>query len=213
MTRTKYSVQICTNIKCDNYLGTIALNDADVMTVKYLSFLLVFAACMLYSPRNYCSSSPPVRVPVKTAVAAPAVYHKPLTIKNMEEEIYALDMVCPEVVLAQVKLESGNLTSRILRRSNNMFGMRYPMRRQTKAIGIYIPALDSLVKGPKEVVKKFAQYSSYAAYEKWEDAVADYKLWQEYTFKVNERYIDFLQKNYAEDSLYVQRVKILARKR
>ena len=202
---------LCINKKCNNYLGTTSVDDADVKNVKYFSFLLVFAACMLYSPRNYCSS--PLVFKTKKKVEAVIVPEKPLTMENMEEEIKALGMVCPEVVLAQVKLESGHLTSKLLKKTNNMFGMRYPNRRKTTAIGIYIPALDSLVIGPREGMKKYAQYSSYAVYARWQDAVADYKLWQENAFRVNERYIDFLQRNYAEDSTYVERVKILARKR
>lgn len=187
------------------------MDDADVKNVKYFSFLLVFAVCMLYSPRNYCSS--PLVFKTKKKTETVIVPEKPLTMENMEEEIKALGMVCPEVVLAQVKLESGHLTSALLKKTNNMFGMRYPNRRKTTAIGIYIPSLDSLVIGPREEMKKYAQYSSYAVYARWQDAVADYKLWQENAFRVNEKYIDFLQRNYAEDSTYVERVKILARKR
>jgi hypothetical protein len=202
---------LCMNKKCNNYLEGTSVNNKESRSLRYLSFILVFACCILYSPRNYCSGtifSLPMTQPRSSATP-----NEPLTMENLEKEIYSLDMVCPEVVLAQVKLESGHLTSNILKRSNNMFGMRYPMKRKTTAIGIYIPSLDSVVIAPREVIKKYAQYSSYAVYAKWQDAIADYKLWQENTFKVNERYIDFLQKNYAEDSLYVQRVKILARKK
>lgn len=203
---------LCINQKCDNYLEGTSLDDRSRNITRFFSFVLVFAACMFSPPRNYCSSSM-FALPGIEKSAAESTPEVSLTMENLEAEIYALDMICPEVVLAQVKLESGHLTSHLLRRSNNMFGMRYPMKRKTTAIGIYIPSLDSVVTGTRDEIKKYAQYSSYAVYARWQDAVADYKLWQDHAFRVNERYIDFIQKNYAEDSAYVQRIKILARKK
>jgi uncharacterized FlgJ-related protein len=177
-------------------------------------FGLALAGFLLYSPANYYSS-PVLKLPVIKKEEATTAYvpQKPATIDNLEAEIEALDIMCPEVVLAQVKLESGNLTSRVFKRSNNMFGMRLPNKRQTTAIGIYIPALDTVIMGTRTELRKYAQYSSYAAYATWQDAVKDYKLWQENVFRVNEKYMAFLQKYYAEDSLYVQRVQHLARKK
>jgi hypothetical protein len=202
---------LCTNKRCGNYLCGTEVNVNDVIIGKRLFFFLVFTASIFYSPRNYCSS--PLRLQLGEVRQETVVPEKPLTMENLEEEVRSLGMICPEVVVAQVKLESGHLTSHLLKRTNNMFGMRYPNKRKTTAIGIYIPSLDSLVIGSRQEIRKYAEYSSYAVYSRWQDAVADYKLWQENAFKVNEKYIDFLQRNYAEDSTYVQRVQYLARKK
>lgn len=203
---------ICTNHKCRNYLGNTTAKEAVFKPLKKCLFGLTFICFLLYSPVNYSRSTTPlapvnVQKPAEVVVAVPA---KPLTIENVKEEIESLGMVCPEVVLAQAKLESGNLTSRVLRRANNMFGMRYPGKRQTTASGIYIPQLDTVVKGTRAELRKYSHYSSYAAYDTWQDAIKDYKLWQENVFRINDKYLDFLQKYYAEDTLYLKRVKHIA---
>lgn len=203
---------ICTNQKCGNYLGNTAAKETVFKPLKKYLFGLTFICFLLYSPVNYSRSTnsvSPVSIP-EPAKEAVVIAAKPLTIENVKEEIEALGMVCPEVVLAQAKLESGNLTSRVLKRSNNMFGMRYPGKRQTTASGIYIPQLDTVVKGTRAELRKYSHYSSYAAYDTWQDAVKDYKLWQENVFRVNDKYLDFLQKYYAEDTLYLKRVKHIA---
>ena len=205
---------ICVNSKCGNYLGETTVSDADDRFVKHLVLYTMLLTCVLYSPRNYCSSAslPPFQAKEKQQKTE-VVMQVPLTLENVKKEIERLGMVCPDVVLAQVKLESGHLTSSLLKRSNNMFGMRFPMRRPTTAIGLYIPALDSVVViNKREEAKKFAEYSSYAVYSTWQDAIADYKLWQEHAFRVNEKYIQFLGKYYAEDTMYMQRVQYLARR-
>lgn len=205
---------ICVHSKCENYLNETSLMGPRGQLVKQLWLAVIFFCCLFYSPRNYCSSPPRSLFKVNQQNEQAAEPNLPLTMENLEKEIDRLGMVCPEVVLAQVKLESGHLKSKLLKRSNNMFGMRYPNRRPTTAIGIYLPALDSIVKiNKREELKKFAGYSYYAVYETWQDALRDYKLWQEYAFRVNERYMQFLDKYYAEDTLYIQRVQQLARKK
>ena len=49
--------------------------------------------------------------------------------------------------------------------------------------------------------------NNYAVYDHWQDAVKDYKIWQEHHFSLNERYLLFLGNVYAEDSEYVQKIK------
>lgn len=205
---------ICANRKCGNYLNETDAIEPPGGFAKHLLIAAIFIGCLFYSPRNYCSSPPQSYFKIKPGEKEQIPEPIPLTMENLEKEIDRLGMVCPEVVLAQVKLESGHLKSKVLKRSNNMFGMRYPNRRPTTAIGIYIPALDSIVKiNKREELKKFSGYSSYAVYQTWQDALKDYKLWQEHAFRVNERYMKFLDKYYAEDTLYVQRVQQLARKK
>jgi hypothetical protein len=205
---------LCINSKCENYLGETTVSGPGSQLFRQLVLCAIFFLLLLYSPRNYCSSTALPMLHFNETPPPSEEQQLTLTLENVKNEIERLGMVCPEVVLAQVKLESGHLTSKLLKRSNNMFGMRFPNRRPTTAIGIYIPALDSVVKiSKREELKKYAGYSSYAVYNTWQDAVMDYKLWQEHAFRVNEKYMEFLGKYYAEDTAYVERVKYLARKK
>lgn len=94
----------------------------------------------------------------------------------------------PDIILKQARIESGNFTSKVYRENNNMFGMKYPRKRPTVAIG---------------------ENRGYAVYNTWQEGVLDYVLWQLYTAKGLERdeYLHHLDMNYAEDTLYIQKIK------
>jgi hypothetical protein len=96
----------------------------------------------------------------------------------------------PDIVLAQAILESGHLGSQIFVENNNLFGMRFPRQRETVATG---------------------NNKGYSVYNCWTDSVKDYKLFQDYLFRNNEKtkeeYFDYLQRVYAEDPRYVHFVK------
>jgi len=65
----------------------------------------------------------------------------------------------PDVAIAQSILETGWYKSDIFNVNNNLFGMKFPKKRKTVAVG---------------------ENMGHAKYEKWEDSVNDYKLWQDY---------------------------------
>jgi hypothetical protein len=132
---------------------------------------------------------------------------KPLTKENLVEELNANHIICPEQVYAQIMIESGNLSSFLTRRTNNLLGMRYPYKRNTSAIGIFLPSQNLIVKGTKPELKKYRNQNNYAVYATWEDCIRDYKYWQEKSFKLTEIYLDFLGDYYAEDSLYVSKIR------
>lgn len=134
-----------------------------------------------------------------------------LTLDRVKDELKTQNVMCSREVLAQIKIESANLTSSLFKRTNNMFGMRYPFIRQTKASGIYIPALDTVIYGSKNELKKFRKTINYAVYNSWNDAIADYKLWQEKCFNVSDRYLEFIGNIYAEDPLYVKKIRHVAK--
>jgi len=199
---------ICINKSCENYLGyTKMIYDfhqlknpfAAGFFIFYLFFSLADFSMENNEPAAYC-------VPVSFFSA------KPLTIENLEREITSQQILCPREVLAQIKIESAHLTSFLLKRANNMLGMRYPFSRETKACGIYMPKTDSIVYGTQGELKKFRRTENYAVYKTWQDAVADYKLWQENCFNISERYLEFLGNVYAEDTLYVSKIKQVAGK-
>lgn len=98
----------------------------------------------------------------------------------------------PHIVLAQMKLESGNYTSKLALENNNYFGMKQPRKRATTSIG---------------------EKNGYASYKSWVHSVLDYALWQkEYARSLTEvEYLDSLT-TYAEDSSYRNKVQQIANK-
>lgn len=146
-----------------------------------------------------------VKKPVQEAVTL-----KPISVEALREAIRNQGLICPNTVEAQALLESGRFTSFLFKKTNNLFGMRYPAQRKTTAIGLYLVKEGEFIKGDQKDIKKYAARPNYAVYETWEDAVEDYKIWQDYSFKVSEKYFTFLNKIYAEDTLYIQKVRRLA---
>lgn len=102
------------------------------------------------------------------------------------------DIQHPEIVLAQMKIESGNYQSGIAKKNNNYFGMRHPAQRLTVSLG---------------------QKNGYARYRNWAYSVIDYGLWQrKYAYDLTEdEYLTKLSNTYAEDPNYVSKVKNIAK--
>src|SRR5204862_260391 len=86
------------------------------------------------------------------------------TPQNLSTELNRDKVLCPEEVYAQMMLESGNLKSNILNKTNNMLGMRYPYRRKTMATGIYIPAKDTIIYGDAVSLKKYSSLNQYCKF-------------------------------------------------
>ena len=108
---------------------------------------------------------------------------------SLREYISELNIPFPEVVFAQAKLESGNFKGRIFLENHNLFGMKKPSIRSTTAKG--------------------EQYN-HAYYDSWKESVLDYALWScRYLSKVKtrEQYLEYLANNYAEDSLYIHKLR------
>lgn len=97
----------------------------------------------------------------------------------------------PHIVLAQMKLENGNYTSKLALENNNYFGMKQPRKRATTSIG---------------------EKNGYASYKSWVHSVLDYALWQkEYAKGLTEnQYLDSLG-SYAEDESYTLKIKKLSK--
>ena len=194
---------ICTNEGCENYLG-ITAREFDYHKLKIVFAVSVFTFYLLFSFDDFSKTNKGYDV---LLIKEPVNHELPLTTDNLQKELESQNVLCSNEVFAQLKLESANLTSSLLQRTNNLSGMRYPFSRKTTACGMYIPDMDTIVFGNKTQLMKYRKTKNYAVYECWTDAVADYRLWQEKCFNVTERYLDFLGKNYAEDSLYVQKIK------
>jgi flagellum-specific peptidoglycan hydrolase FlgJ len=101
----------------------------------------------------------------------------------------------PEVVISQIMIETGYLTSKLCKANNNLLGMMVPSKRETTATNN----------------KGFAKYTN------WMDCISDYKLYQDYILSRNKidnkkQYIAFLHRNYAKSPLYKKRLTELSNK-
>lgn len=136
---------------------------------------------------------------------------KPLSKESLRQELDVQHVICPEQVYAQILIESGHLNSYLVNRTNNLLGMRYPFKRQTTAVGIFLPDENIVIKGTQEELKKYRSKNHYAVYANWQDCVRDYKYWQDECFRLTERYLTFLGNYYAEDAHYVAKIKSLSK--
>lgn len=195
---------ICINVECENYLASTSCYK-DYGRWKNPIAISLFIFLILFSTEDFSMENKE-----QTNHYIPDKMEAPLTVENLHKELLAQHVLCPEHVLAQIKLESGNLSSFLLKRTNNMLGMRYPGLRKTTACGIYIPAKDTIIYGNRDEIRKYLKMENYAVYKNWKEGVADYKLWQESNFNVTERYLTFLGKIYAEDANYIQKIRQVA---
>jgi len=100
----------------------------------------------------------------------------------------------PHIVLAQAKQESGHFKSRIFKQNHNMFGMKKARQRITSA----------------QDEKK-----GHAFYRDWMDCVYDYAMYQSSVMcnvSNENEYFAKLGARYAEDPMYVTRLKTIIEK-
>lgn len=103
--------------------------------------------------------------------------HFKLTEENLFNELVAQGVDYPEIVLAQAILETGNFQSYSCKTRNNLFGLK-------RKDGTYI------------------------IFDHWTDAVHAYKKYIQKYKEIPTDYYEFLNNlGYAEDSVYVERVK------
>ena len=77
----------------------------------------------------------------------------------------------PEILLNQIRLETGNLTKIY---GNNLFGFKS---------------------------------EEYLSYDTWVDCIKYAKVWQDKKYKGGNYYAFLVRINYAQDSLYIQKLK------
>jgi len=201
-------IQVCLNKNCDSYLG-ITTCYKDFTKSRKATTLIIFVLTFLFSFDDFSRANKRYESGMPSAFISEQL---PISIENIEEELKRLEVICHKEVLAQIKIESGHLSSYLLRRTNNMLGMRYPFKRPTTASGIYLPESDTIISGNQKDLRKHAGKNHYAVYKSWQDAVADYKLWQDSNFKVKEKYLEFLGNTYAEDTMYISKIKHITKR-
>jgi hypothetical protein len=196
---------VCLNVGCNNYLGSTTLY-RNIFAWKKPIALSLFALQLMLSMEDFSMENKENNF---STLNVRAVKPMPLTLHNLQQELIHQSILCPHEVFAQMKLESASLSSTLLKKTNNLMGMRFALSRPTTAVGIYIPSKKLIVYGNQKTLRKYTKLPNFSVYSCWQDAVADYKLWQDYNFRVKERYLDYLGKVYAEDTSYVEKIKIM----
>jgi uncharacterized FlgJ-related protein len=102
------------------------------------------------------------------------------------EELKRLNVRFPHIILAQAILETGYYDSRVFKENNNLFGMKEARARATTAKGTQL---------------------GHAYYDHWKESVTDYALYQAAylnKLRTETRYLNYLDRNYAEAKNYDQ---------
>lgn len=117
------------------------------------------------------------------------------TEENLLFYINKFNIRFPELVFTQAYHETGGFKSELFINQNNLFGMKVPKVRA------FVSECSN------------CEMSSYKNMKLagWQVSLLDYALWQnKYNkFKNEEKYLEYLDKVYAEDPKYVQKLKIL----
>lgn len=97
------------------------------------------------------------------------------------------------IVIAQIKLESNNLKSDLVKTNRNITGMKVAATRFSFAVNSH-------------------DYGAFAKYETIEDCILDLKSWQiqsAFYITTEEEYLNLLAKVYCTDDNYTNRIKQL----
>lgn len=123
-------------------------------------------------------------LPVETELLVLEADEDQFSQEALVEELKKLNVRFPHIVLAQAILETGYYESRIYQENNNLFGMKQARARATTAKGTQL---------------------SHAYYDHWKESVTDYALYQAAylnKLRTEKKYLNYLDKNYAEASNY-----------
>lgn len=113
----------------------------------------------------------------------------PFSEKSFVNMLKELNVNYPYIVFAQSMIETGSWKSKIFIENYNLFGMKEAKRRVTTAGGTQF---------------------NHAYYNHWRESVYDYAFYQcryLHNIKSESEYFQYLSENYAEDTLYVNKVK------
>jgi uncharacterized FlgJ-related protein len=114
--------------------------------------------------------------------------------EKLKAYILELNIRFPHIVYAQALLESGEFKSHIFKENHNFFGMKQAKQRPTTNKGTE---------------------NGHAYFANWRDCVVDYAFYQAAylnDLRSEKEYFDYLGQNYAEDPMYVSKLKKIIEK-
>lgn len=199
---------LCMNSTCDSYLRPTVLYNTRTWNNTFAAFFLLFFLIFSFDDFSFSGDLGENQNRSRQYILESS---KPLSKEALKEELGSQHVICAEQVYAQILIESAHLESYLTKRTNNLLGMRFPFRRQTTAIGIFLPESNMIIKGSQEELKKYRNQNHYAVFASWQECIRDYKMWQDECFKLTDRYLTFLGTYYAEDTKYVEKIKKLSK--
>ena len=107
----------------------------------------------------------------------------------------------PDIIMAQLIMESGAGTSNVYRHSRNLYGMKKVGEGPRSRPSLQIPGMT---------------YSGYGMYLNWQHSILDRVLWDKWMFKnekpsSREEYYKKIDGIYAEDPAYIEKVRKVAK--
>ena len=121
---------------------------------------------------------------------------QPVSFEAVKRTFELEGIINQDYVLAQIRLETGNLTSELCLKNNNLCGMKLAKMRKTTATG--------------------QSEHGYATYKSWYDCVVDIGLWQQFYISKGRdlsNYPAFLASvGYASDPFYLVKVEQIRKK-
>lgn len=109
------------------------------------------------------------------------------TKEQVYNELVRQEIKHPDIVLAQLRLESANFSSNLYKANKNLAGMKLAKQRKTTAKG---------------------ERYGFAYYSSWTKCIADLKLWQDKYYDGEKDYYKFLQDiGYCEGNDYISKLK------
>ncbi|MFM7217681.1 MAG: glucosaminidase domain-containing protein [Bacteroidota bacterium] len=200
---------LCGNPVCNHYLSpTDPIQAPRTWNRLFIAFFFVFS--FMLTLEDFSNTSPEAEITQN--VVKNLEKTRELTSDHLRDEIGKQHLICPDQVYAQMMLESGHLGSYLTKKANNLLGMRYPYKRTTTAIGLFLPEKNQIVIGDQASLMKYHNQNHYAVYASWQDCVKDYKNWQDECFRLTDRYLAFLGNYYAEDQQYVEKIRSISQK-
>lgn len=167
-------------LKVSTFKRRLLTTSIFISTITITSFLTSFTKNSNFDPKSLSEKE----------VILVIENENKFTPDKLRQALSKLNFVHQDIVYAQACQETGNFTSSIFKHNHNLFGMKEATQRCTTNLGTN---------------------RNHATYDNWYDSVIDYAMYQsKYTSRfTREQYFQYLEKYYAEDTTYVQRLKKL----
>lgn len=163
--------------------------------INFLKFYIITIILLLLSFIAGCSVKEH-QITTRIIKGEPIVikdYVEKFSEKALRNYLNELNVSNIEIVIAQSKLETSNYSSQVFMENHNLFGMKESQRRVTTNKGSNL---------------------NHAYYDNWKDSALDYAIYQSIYLKDlnQQQYLNYLGERYAEDALYVNKIKKLINK-
>lgn len=154
-----------------------------------LTILLIILGVLITIKLNFYSDVSK-ELPLEDAEEYGFLYPTQPTLDSIYSEILNLRLDHPNIVFAQVLLETGYLSSELYKNNNNLFGMKISGSRATTSTKIV---------------------GGYKWYPNWRESLLDYALLQMSFYRrlSEEEYFKKLSTTYASDHGYINKLKEL----